>query len=142
MSHGCSAAPVDEIQAGPHVGGTAQSDPRKVHNYWTIRTAPGWSCLFTAPLNRAHPAIEIIARVVNTDRYASLISFPLIVTGPDGLYPLEKGMPLVQVIPFRRDAAFASAQIRSETDEETAERERIRRSVSHPCTRGALLRPR
>src|SRR5918996_6563340 len=105
------------------------------------RTAPGWSCLFTAPLNRAHPAIEIIARVVNTDRYASLISFPLIVTGPDGLYPLEKGMPLAQVIPFRRDAAFASAQIRSETDEETAERERIRRSVSHPCTRGALLRP-
>ncbi|HZA66481.1 MAG TPA: hypothetical protein VE592_05995 [Geminicoccaceae bacterium] len=80
--------------------------------------------------------------MVNTDRYASLISFPLIVTGPDGLYPLEKGMPLVQVIPFRRDAAFASAQIRSETDEETAERERIRRSVSHPCTRGALLRPR
>ena|SRR5919106_3020549 len=139
---GALPRPSTRSRAGPHVGGTAQSDPRKVHNYWTIRTAPGLSCLFTAPLNRAHPAIEIIARVVNTDRYASLISFPLIVTGPDGLYPLEKGMPLVQVIPFRRDAAFASAQIRSETDEETAERERIRRSVSHPCTRGALLRPR
>ena len=141
MSHGCSAAPVDEIQ-----GWTAcrrNGSERSAEGPQLLdRTAPGWSCLFTAPLNRAHPAIEIIARVVNTDRYASLISFPLIVTGPDGLYPLEKGMPLVQVIPFRRDAAFASAQIRSETDEETAERERIRRSVSHPCTRGALLRPR
>jgi Family of unknown function (DUF6065) len=103
--------------------------PRKFHNYWTIRTPPGWSCLFTAPLNRAHPAIEIVAGVVDTDRYASLINFPFLVTGPDGIYTLEKGMPLVQVIPFRRDAAFAGCEIRSETDQEAAERERIRRAT-------------
>jgi Family of unknown function (DUF6065) len=103
--------------------------PLKLHNYWTIRTPPGWSCLFTAPLNRAHPAIEILAGVVDTDRYASLINFPFIVTGPDGLYTLDKGMPLVQVIPFRRDAAFAGCEIRSETDDEAAERERIRRAT-------------
>jgi hypothetical protein len=103
--------------------------PLKLHNYWTIRTPPGWSCLFTAPLNRAHPVIEILAGVVDTDRYASLINFPFIVTGPDGLYTLEKGMPLVQVIPFRRDAALAPCEIRSETDGEAAERERIRRAT-------------
>jgi hypothetical protein len=103
--------------------------PRKFHNYWTIRTPPGWSCLFTPPLNRAHPAIEVLAGVVDTDRYASLINFPFIFTGPDGLYTLEKGMPLVQVIPFKRDVAFAACEIRAETDEEAAERERIRRAT-------------
>ena len=103
--------------------------PRKFHNYWTIRTPPGWSCLFTAPLNRAHPAIEIIAGVVDTDRYHSLINFPFLVTGPDGLYTLDKGMPLVQVIPFRRDVAAATAVIRAETEREADDRERIRRST-------------
>jgi hypothetical protein len=103
--------------------------PLKLHNYWTIQTPPGWSCLFTAPLNRAHPAIEILAGVVDTDRYVSLINFPFIVTGDDGLYTLEKGMPLVQVILFKRDAAFAACEIRAETEDEAAERERIRRAT-------------
>lgn len=103
--------------------------PRKFHNFWTVRTPPGWSCLFTAPLNRAHPAIEILAGVVDTDRYHSLINFPFIVTGPDGLYTLEKGMPLVQVVPFRRDVAAVEAVVRSETEEEAGTRERIRRST-------------
>jgi hypothetical protein len=103
--------------------------PHKFHNYWTIRTPPGWSCLFTAPLNRAHPAIEIMAGVVDTDRYRSLINFPFVLTGPDGLYTLDKGMPLVQVVPFRRDTAAIAAVIRPETGAEAAERERIRRST-------------
>jgi Family of unknown function (DUF6065) len=121
---------VSEHQPYQIAGHPAQPrPPLKLHNYWTICTPPGWSCLFTAPLNRAHPAIEILAGVVDTDRYASLINFPFIVTGADGLYTLEKGMPLVQVIPFRRDAAFGGGEIRSETDEEAAERERIRRAT-------------
>lgn len=103
--------------------------PRKFHNYWTIRTPPGWSCLFTAPLNRAHPAIEIIAGVVDTDRYHSLINFPFLMTGPDGLYTLDKGMPLVQVVPFRREAAAIAAVIRAETGAEADERQRIRRAT-------------
>ena len=121
---------VSNHQAYQIAGHPAQPrPPLKLHNYWTIRTPPGWSCLFTAPLNRAHPALEILAGVVDTDRYPSLINFPFIVTGPDGLYTLEKGMPLVQVIPFEREAAFAAGAIRSETAAEAAERERIRRAT-------------
>lgn len=67
--------------------------------------------------------------MVDTDRYHSLINFPFIVTGPDGLYTLEKGMPLVQVVPFRRDVAAVEAVVRSETEEEAGTRERIRRST-------------
>ncbi len=34
------------------------SPPCKFHNYWSIRTPPGWSCLFLPPLNRPGQAFE------------------------------------------------------------------------------------
>lgn len=77
----------------------------KFHNYWTIQTPPGWSCLFVAPLNRPALPVEILAGVVDTDTYASLINFPFIATGADGVHVIEKGTPLVQIIPFRRSEA-------------------------------------
>ena len=107
----------------------APRQPLKFHNHWIIRTPPGWSCLFVPPLNRAHPAIEILSGVVDTDHYQSLINFPFIVTGADGLYTLEKGMPLVQVIPFRRDDAAVPAEIRAATPDELARSEKIRRAT-------------
>jgi hypothetical protein len=101
--------------------------PAKLHNYWTIRTPKGWSCLFTPLLNRADGVIDIVAGVVDTDRYPSHIHFPFFATGADGRYTLEKGLPLVQVIPFRRDAM--RAVVRAETPEEATERERTLRAT-------------
>jgi hypothetical protein len=103
--------------------------PCKLHNYWTIRTPPGWSCLFVPPLNRHSPVIEVAAGVVDTDRYHALINFPFFAIAPDGLYTLEKGTPLVQVIPFRRDATALPGAIRCETAEDGAVRERILRNT-------------
>jgi len=103
--------------------------PMKFHNYWTIRTPPGWSCLFTAPLNRPALPVEIIAGVVDTDSYHALINFPFFATGADGVHMLEKGTPLVQVIPFRRADVEMSVAVRAEAPREAAERERIRRNT-------------
>lgn len=105
--------------------------PMKFHNYWTIRTPPGWSCLFVAPFNRAPLPVAIVAGVVDTDSYHSLINFPFFATGSDGVHVLEKGTPLVQVIPFRRaDAALKpSLSVRSETPQESQKREAIRRNT-------------
>jgi hypothetical protein len=103
--------------------------PLKLHNYWAIRTPPGWSCLFVPPLNRAHPAIEVIAGVVDTDRYHGLINFPFLMTGPDGTYALDRGMPFVQVLPFRRADGQLAAEIRAETAMEADRREQVRRST-------------
>jgi hypothetical protein len=103
--------------------------PMKVHNYWTIRTPPGWSCLFMQPLNRHGLPVEIIAGVVDTDTYASLINFPFIATAADGLHVIERGTPLVQVIPFRRDTSHIPARIAAETAEESETRWRILRST-------------
>lgn len=126
-----------QVSGHPH----ADRPPMKFHNYWTIKTPPGWSCLFIAPLNRPPLPVAIVAGVVDTDLYHSLINFPFFATCSDGVHNLEKGTPLVQVIPFRRaDAALdlvVNAQahellrfsVRPEQPQESAERERIRRNT-------------
>lgn len=117
---------------GPHqVAGHPQSPrpPMKFHNFWTIRTPPGWSCLITPLLNREQPLFEILAGVVDTDRYHAPVNFPFVATAPDGVHVLEKGTPLVQAIPFRRPSAQASARIRAETEAEATARKRIHRNT-------------
>lgn len=104
--------------------------PCKIHNHWTIRTPKGWSCLFIPPMNQPNGVIEIAAGIVDTDEYTSLIHFPFFATAPDGLYTLEKGTPLVQVIPFRRDDLQLPGTVRAETADEAAERQRILRATS------------
>ena len=107
---------------GPH-------PPMKFHNYWTIRTPRGWSCLFLPPINRPNGVFEVLSGVVDTDRYNSPINFPFVTTAPDGVYTLGKGMPLVQVIPFRRADAALEGLIRAESRREGEERDHIRRST-------------
>ncbi|WP_322885668.1 DUF6065 family protein (plasmid) [Sinorhizobium medicae] len=106
------------------------SPPCKFHSYWSIRTPPGWSCLFLPPLNRQGQAFECVSGVVDTDTYTAHIHFPFFATAPDGLYVIEKGTPLVQVIPFRRADAAVTAEIRAETRAEAAEREAIHRNTT------------
>ena len=77
--------------------------PLKWHNLWTIETPKGYSCLFTAPLNRADHRFKIIDGVVDTDTYYNQIHFPFIWIGGDGEFLIRKGTPMVQVIPFKRD---------------------------------------
>ncbi|MGJ7038483.1 hypothetical protein J2Y63_001738 [Shinella sp. BE166] len=103
--------------------------PCKFHNYWTIRTPPGWSCLFVPPLNRPNGVFEIVAGVVDTDTYQSEIHFPFFAIGEDGLHMLERGTPIVQVIPFRRDASDLDADIRAESPPEGVMRKTILRKT-------------
>lgn len=101
----------------------------KFHNFWTIVTPPGWSCLFLDPLNRPNGLFEVIAGVVDTDTYRAPVHFPFFATAPDGLHAIEKGSPMVQVIPFRRDAAEAGTEIRAETAAEAAQRTAVSRKT-------------
>jgi hypothetical protein len=67
--------------------------------------------------------------VVDTDTYQSLINFPFIAKAPDGVYKLERGHPLVQVIPFRRDATHIEGSVRVETSREKDLRLKILRQT-------------
>jgi len=103
--------------------------PCKFHNFWSIRTPPGWSCLFVPPLNRAGQPFECVAGIVDTDTYFAHIHFPFFATAPDGLYTIEKGTPLVQVIPIRREGIAQKAEIRAETATEAGEAQKVFRNT-------------
>jgi len=126
----------DRVMVSNHNAHQVAGNPReprppcKFHNFWTIRTPPGWSCLFLPPLNRPNPVVEVVAGVVDTDTYASLINFPFFAIAGDGIHVLEKGMPLVQVIPFRRADTALPAEIRVETPADAALRQRIYRNTT------------
>ena len=107
----------------------APRPPMKFHNHWTIRTPPGYSCLFVPALNRPNGVVTVLAGVVDTDTYTSTVHVPFFATGPDGVHTLEKGTPLVQVIPFRRADVGLDEVIRSETDAEAGTRQWIHRNT-------------
>ncbi|MFM9977402.1 MAG: DUF6065 family protein [Sphingomonadaceae bacterium] len=128
----------DKVMVSPHGVDQVTGHPRlpmppmKFHNHWAIETPPGWSCLFVPALNRPHPMFEIASGIVDTDQYRAPIHFPFFATGAEGVHVVEKGTPVAQVIPFRREASALAmtADIRAETDAEYADRERIRRSTA------------
>jgi hypothetical protein len=116
----------------PHQVAGSPTDPHppcKFHNYWTIATPPGWSCLFVPLLNRPSPLFHVFSGIVDTDTYQSLIHFPFVATAPDGVHVLERGTPLVQVFPFQRRSSELGAAIRVETEEEKLRRTQITRST-------------
>jgi uncharacterized protein DUF6065 len=114
-----------QVAGNPH----EPRPPMKIHNYWTVRTAPGWSSLFVPVLNRPNALIELFSGVVDTDNFPTPVNFPFVVTAGDGVHVLPKGTPLVQVIPFRRDDATVSGRVRPESAHDRADRTRAHRSV-------------
>ncbi|WP_449395449.1 DUF6065 family protein [Devosia riboflavina] len=117
---------------GSHqVAGHPQGDmpPCKFHNYWSIRTPKGWSCMFVPLLNCPNAVFEPVAGIVDTDTYVAPIHFPFFARGADGLHEIEKGTPLIQVIPFKRDSTMLEAEIGSESRSEAAERHKVSRNT-------------
>lgn len=78
----------------------------KFINKWLIITPPGYSCLFTQPMNRygGEDRFLIINGIVDTDSYISVINFPFILLKRDKQFLIKKGEPLVQVFPFKRES--------------------------------------
>lgn len=77
----------------------------KFKNSWIIQTPPGYSSLFLPLLNRVDFPFQILAGLVDTDVFYKEVYFPSICLMPPGSrVVLEQGTPIVQVIPFKRDA--------------------------------------
>tara|TARA_A100001011_G_C13896397_1_gene669164 strand:- start:123 stop:653 length:531 start_codon:yes stop_codon:yes gene_type:complete len=78
----------------------------KFVNPWTIQTPKGYSCLFVPPLNNRDDRFEILSGIVDTDLHKIPVNLPFIINSDK--YPeldtiIEKGTPIAQVIPFKRD---------------------------------------
>lgn len=71
---------------------------------WVIETPPGYSCLFTQPMNVDKPIVKIFDAVVDTDRLNVSVNFPFLFAQRGWTGILEAGMPIAQIVPFKREA--------------------------------------
>ena len=70
---------------------------------WTIKTPPGWSCIFLHPAAYSDLPFKVIPGIVDTDILDYEINTPFVVkNGFTGT--IEKGTPMFQVIPFKRES--------------------------------------
>lgn len=92
--------------------------PLKFINHWLVKVPPGWSVLFTPPLNRPNPHIDLLSGIVECDKYYEIVNFPGFFTTPNWVGQLEIGMPLMQVIPFKREILDIKSEIRPFTEHE------------------------
>jgi hypothetical protein len=69
---------------------------------WTIKTPPGWSCMFIHPVAYPDTPFYTISGIVDTDVYNGEINVPFVIKdGFEGL--IEKDTPMFQIIPFKRE---------------------------------------
>jgi hypothetical protein len=74
----------------------------KYNNCWIPQTPKGYSCLITSPIGHHDVPLKAIPAIVDTDRSTLELVFPMWVKeGFEGI--IEKGTPLIQIIPFKRD---------------------------------------
>jgi Family of unknown function (DUF6065) len=90
----------------------------KFINHFVIKTPPGYSCLFTAPINHLETRFITLGAIVETDMYDRPINFPTcwLATNYDDILPA--GTPIIQCIPFKRSSTIDKSEVRSFTDNE------------------------
>ena len=77
----------------------------KFHNDFIIKTPKGYSTYFTHPANQHDLPFRTLSGVVETDSYTQdAVHFPFqLLNLNDGVTILEKGTPVCQFIPFKRE---------------------------------------
>tara|TARA_R100001591_G_C4335374_1_gene179226 strand:- start:167 stop:1039 length:873 start_codon:yes stop_codon:yes gene_type:complete len=75
----------------------------KLNSPWQIETPKGWSVQFKNPPNRPENGLVFFEGIVDSDAYTINVNFPFFWNGGDGEFLIEKGTPLLQVVPFKRD---------------------------------------
>jgi hypothetical protein len=102
-----SRSPIDFHDSNQVAGTPLHDDDRfiiKFNNFWTIETPPGYSLLFTHPLNRNDLPFTTITGLVDTDSYTdNLINIPARWHDTEFSGVLPKGTPVAQCIPVKRE---------------------------------------
>jgi hypothetical protein len=89
-----------QVQGAPF----ANAPLLKFHNPWIVKTTPGYSTLFIPPVNRFESPFVPLSGVVETDTYYREVHLPTICNlRPGQAFLFRRGMPLVQVIPIKRE---------------------------------------
>ncbi|UBF19619.1 hypothetical protein HRTV-10_gp35 [Halorubrum tailed virus 10] len=102
----------------------------KFNNQWCMKVPDGYSVLVTNPLNRPGQPFTPFSGVVDIDNYFNNVNAPFMWTGGDFEGVVPKGTPIIQVIPFKRDAMLPDATTRPMTEDEQLERTRTKNELS------------
>lgn len=82
---------------------------------WTIKTPPGYSCLITHPIGYQNLPFKAISGVVDTDKLNTDINTPIVFKkGFNGV--IEKGTPMFQVIPIKRENWESEFELQEEQE--------------------------
>jgi hypothetical protein len=101
----------------------------KFNNFWTIEAPPGYSLLFTHPVNRADLPFTTLTGLVDCDRfYDSPVNFPARWHDPDFSGVLPMGMPVAQCMPVKRESWIGRREVQS--SEETLRSAETREALS------------
>lgn len=92
--------PIEQAPTHPAKNGAPYP---KVINPWGIKTPPGYSTMFMAPVHRDN-VFTILPGVVDTDTYTAPVNFPGVLTDVKFKGLIPAGTPIVQVIPFQRES--------------------------------------
>jgi len=103
-----SHSPIDFHDPSQVAGSPFFEDDRyviKFNNFWTITAPPGYSLLFTHPINRADLPFTTITGLVDNDVYSeNLVNFPARWRDANFNGVLPKGTPVAQCVPVKREA--------------------------------------
>jgi hypothetical protein len=95
--------PEEQIDAYPFNYNTFRGTVKLI-NPWQIRTAPGYSCMFVSPFYHKHENTEVLVGSIDTDVYHEAHVNTFITSEINQEIKLDYGMPIVQVIPYKREA--------------------------------------
>jgi hypothetical protein len=114
--------PIHQAPNHPQFNG---ADYPKWISPWSIKTPPGYSCLFLQPVHR--PSIfSIFPGVVDTDSYYVPVNFPFVLNDVTFTGFIPAGTPIAQVIPFKRDSWEMSLGSEKELNEQNIHRVSLR----------------
>jgi hypothetical protein len=75
----------------------------KYNSLLTARTPPGYSILVTSPMGHNDLPFKAVPAIIDTDKPTIDLSFPVWIK-KDIKGVVEKGTPMVQIIPFKRES--------------------------------------
>lgn len=82
----------------------------KFHNPWIVITPPDYVCLMSGPVNRFEVPLMPLAGIVETGSYYKEVHLPMVcLLRPGESFTLQRGAPLIQVIPMKREAWTSSS---------------------------------
>lgn len=82
-----------------------------VNSRWLYRSPPGGCSLFLPPMNHFQTEYRAFSGIVETDEWYGFLNVPGRLSNESDEFVLPRGMPLIQVLPYRRGEEIMTGRI-------------------------------